>query len=53
MKSIIKQLTARGYWLRLLRHEPCEKYRSTDNDLVNVPQYKRCKHCSHNLGEVK
>ena len=46
------KLFQRRYWCWLLRHKAgyvpaCR----TENDLFNMPTYKRCKHCGYNLGE--
>ena len=43
----------RKHWCWLLGHEPDDAVsaRRTENDLVNIPQYKWCAHCGHNLGE--
>jgi len=50
--AIITALSNRANYCFMLGHRKRVKnVHSTCNDLVNLPKFNRCKHCSRNLGE--
>lgn len=51
IRKILSALTSRGNYCWLLGHEKGFVH-IRHNDLFTITEYYRCKHCSHNMGEV-